>query len=586
MNQEERDAEAKRRAARGGRRSQVVEGASVGAVAVEAPDGESSGPGTTAAAAAPSTAAISQVERDAEAKNRARGARRSQAVGVISTPGAISEPVAVSEPTSVPGVQSVSGNDARALEDRVRRKERGAARANRRSQAIPEPAPQATPGAVVVTASAALQQAPKVDMVTTSSVTAGAVTVNNQAAAVDTKKMEKESMPQEPVPVEDERTRRVNAKLAQMEREEEARDRRNAERLALRQEKDPSEQQENTRPNSNIGNGNGTPSADNPTGHFAPHLLNPQEDKNDAFVPEKSEQFSPESPNRGQERAVTTIADHGAITAPDVIGGHFQPMTAVEDDQLAVAIAIDEEEEEKIFVTGVEYDPDSKPPLYQNRRFRMYGIGGCICIVLAIVFVIIIASMGGGGEVTFRSLTLAPTPSPTGTPTTNRESIFLAFFATEVGEQVYQPGTPHSLAARWIMFDDPKELAPDADNLLQRYLLAFLYFHTTRNGQDVWRSCNPPGIQGNDGDGNVYDDIIEGEPDKCILYEFIRLPNDDIAYEPLYDRTRWMSNTDECEWEGVKCQGGTEVLGVEFCKLTLTRRCAHDLECVALIHAQ
>ena len=144
MNQEERDAEAKRRAARGGRRSQVVEGASVGAVAVEAPDGESRGPGT-AAAAAPSIAAISQVERDAEAKNRARGARRSQAVGVISTPGAISEPVAVSEPTSVPGVQSVSGNDARALEDRVRRKERGAARANRRSQAIPEPAPQATP---------------------------------------------------------------------------------------------------------------------------------------------------------------------------------------------------------------------------------------------------------------------------------------------------------------------------------------------------------------------------------------------------------------------------------------------------------
>ena len=579
MNQEERDAEAKRNAARGGRRSQVVEGAAVGAVAVEAPAVENA-----ASAASRPSAVISQMERDAEAKNRARGARRAQAVGAITTPGVVSEPVDVSEPAAVPGVRSVSGDEARTLEERMQRKEeRGAARANRRNQAtttdgrsVPEPAPEVAPGAVVVTASAAMQQAPKVDSVV-STVSAGAVNVTAPADVSEPKKLE-ENVEVPENPVLDDRQRRVNEKLAEMEREEEIRDRRNAERLAHRQEKQPMELQENTSPNRSAGD-------DNPTGHFAPHLLRPNlpqaEDKADSIVVirdksesivqdkselvDKSEPFSPAS--SGQEQAVTTIVDHGAITAPDVIGGYFQPMTAVDDDQLAVAIAIDDDEEEKIFVTGVEYDPDSKPPLYKNRRFRMYGLCGCMCIVLAIIFVVVILAMGGGDKVTFRSLTLAPTYAPTGAPTTARENIFLAFFASEVGDQVYEAGTPHSLAARWIMFDDPKNLAPDAENLLQRYLLAFLYFHTTRNGQDVWRSCNPPGIQGSDGNGNVYDDIIEGEPDKCILYEFVRLPNDDIAYEPLYDRVRWMSNTDECEWEGVKCQGGTEVLGVEFCKL-------------------
>jgi Skp family chaperone for outer membrane proteins len=615
LSQAEQDAEAKRRA-RGGS-ARMMQTVSPEAVS------EPMGPPVDAAAASYSqTTWISQVEQDAEAKRRARGGGRMMAaalqmgaVSVVESPTApavnatatrqasdgigamgMGAPAAVegwapavvadSARAAKPGVQMVSGEEAEALENRMRRKEergtRSDARAERRANATrdvtdnttPAPivAPVLRPGAVTVIASAAMQHAPKVDSVSVSSTFVGAVNSAELAASgadKEQKSLEKELTPEERVAAE--RQRKLNEKMAAMDREDQLRESRNS-RQELRQEKQSIMEQ--PIPPSDAEN-----DTSNATGHFAPHLLNhgnqqsmlkvgTQPDQHpfaEKGVPEKSEGLGAEQEQPVYHPVVT--ADYGAITAPDVIGGYFTRTRETDDDQLAVAIAIEEDEEEKFIAAAVEYDPNAKPPIYKNRRFLMYGYCGMCCVWLAVAFVIVLlVGTGGPSEITIKrqSITAPPTDPPTGAPTSSSESIFRKQFSTLVGDQVFVDGTPHDLAAQWIMFEDPMKLTTDAENLEQRYLLSFFYFHTTLNGADRWRSCNPPGIAGFDGQADL-DDIDPTDPDKCLLYEFVRLEDDSIGYQPVPDKIRWMSSKPECEWQGVQCQGSTNVLGVEFC---------------------
>lgn len=253
---------------------------------------------------------------------------------------------------------------------------------------------------------------------------------------------------------------------------------------------------------------------------------------------------------------MVTTADLGMAETPEVEYGKYTPASFVKDNDLAVAIAIDvEEEEEKHYALAVEYDPDSKPPLYQNRRFRLYGMGasGCFCVVLIVIIIFILGS--DKGETVL--LTLPPTEAPTMSPTSARESVFLSIFREAVGEKILMEGTPHNRAAQWIMNEDPRQLEPDDPDLLQRFILAFFYFHTTNNGQNKWRSCNRP-------------DPEAGEDDTCEYLEFTRLRDDSVEYVPRKNRIRWLSGEKECRWQGVQCAGGEAVLGFQLFGQQLT----------------
>ena len=50
-------------------------------------------------------------------------------------------------------------------------------------------------------------------------------------------------------------------------------------------------------------------------------------------------------------------------------------------DSLAVAVAVAEDEDEAFIPAAIEFDPDSKPPIYKNRRFRFYLIAATILLV-------------------------------------------------------------------------------------------------------------------------------------------------------------------------------------------------------------
>jgi len=249
-----------------------------------------------------------------------------------------------------------------------------------------------------------------------------------------------------------------------------------------------------------------------------------------------------------------TAAVHGiTMTQPDVEYG-AQPL--VEENELAVAIPIDDEaeieqmgEKFKNITYALEYDPDSKPPLHQNRRFRLYGIGGVILVVLLVA--ILVTGLVTAGNKKVKSLEgLPPTPPPTDAPTTALESQYRNFFASEVSPMVLVEGTPLWQAAEWIINDDPMALSPTASNLLQRFLLAFFYFHTSRDGE--WRSCG----------------YVPGE-DTCVFAVFKRDEEDKIFYEDRAGGVRWLSGRDECKWEGVNCFEGFDIISLELCKLVL-----------------
>ena len=184
--------------------------------------------------------------------------------------------------------------------------------------------------------------------------------------------------------------------------------------------------------------------------------------------------------------------------------------------------------------------------------------------------------------------TLSPaTDATTAPPTSIREGQILSYLSKQMESSGFQfnvdkPNSTHSLALEWIVYDDPISLevldtTEDEDyyRLSQRYVLAVLYYSTTKGGHDVWRSCNPPGIVGMDEVGNVMNDTYfvsdmggsEEYDDRCILQEFTRLESDDIAYIPQTNKVsyRWMSNAHECNWEYVICDGYENVIGVEFC---------------------
>lgn len=166
-------------------------------------------------------------------------------------------------------------------------------------------------------------------------------------------------------------------------------------------------------------------------------------------------------------------SQHGIVGASDVEGGTFQDIA---DSELAVAIAIDEDEDETelkklVSVHAVEYDPDSNPPIYKNRRVRLYGFGGCCVFIIALVVLVsvsVVKKNSASSNNIYIYLTNEPTEAPTEAPTNARENVYRSYFAAEVSPLVFEQGTPLYKASNWILYEDPQQLGIDDPRLLQR----------------------------------------------------------------------------------------------------------------------
>lgn len=204
-----------------------------------------------------------------------------------------------------------------------------------------------------------------------------------------------------------------------------------------------------------------------------------------------------------------------------------------EEDGLAIAVAVEEGDNDTYLPAAVEYDPDAKPPMYRNRRFRMY-----VCLALTAV---IVGTVGAVLGITMTNEEI-PQEIPYRTTLGIRENV-----ARIVSNELLDDFTrPYSKALDWIMHVDPLAITPDNPIFFQRYFLAYFYYATSV--KKPWDACNPP---------------TAGESDTC---EYTYWENRLEDRKKLEEGRRWLSGTDECLWIGVDCDNSFQVRGIEISK--------------------
>ena len=285
----------------------------------------------------------------------------------------------------------------------------------------------------------------------------------------------------------------------------------------------------------------------------------------DALPIESGEaEFAAYDPDGGElhgEVAALMPSDEDVIPAPieepDMEGTGGQEFN---EDGLAVAMAVDAGDEDEFIYAAIEYDPDSKPPLHKNRRFRVYTCIALIVVVAVVgVVVVYVTKSAKGTEVNdqFVKATPPPSQSPTKAPTTDREQsgiieqIQAGVLQRGANFSVIERDDPRFLALDWILHYDQMQLESDDVNLYQRYVLALLAF----NLESVeWLNCGRHMSIGPNGTENYVNE-------DCQFDNFSTGQREDFKI--------WLSSTDECEWFGVICSSDGVVRGLELSEFYL-----------------
>ncbi|CAB9496444.1 leucine Rich Repeat [Seminavis robusta] len=95
-----------------------------------------------------------------------------------------------------------------------------------------------------------------------------------------------------------------------------------------------------------------------------------------------------------------------------------------------------------------------------------------------------------------------------------------------------EPTQPKFKALDWIVFEDPLQLNPDANNLLQRFILSLTSFQTSRESD--WLACGPSKT---------------ANDETC----WIQIQGSDSL------ASRWLTGVHECQWAGIFCDGENRI---------------------------
>lgn len=145
-------------------------------------------------------------------------------------------------------------------------------------------------------------------------------------------------------------------------------------------------------------------------------------------------------------------------------------ITASDKEDLAIAIEVHEDDEDAYIPSAIEYDPEAKPPIYKNRRFRFY----CGC------FFVFVAAAAAGIVTIFKSQ--PDTPSEVDLPgePTEAQSIMSTIELVVGEEKLADVDGPHYAALDWITNVDILQVGvADTGHLVQRYILALFHFQTS-----------------------------------------------------------------------------------------------------------
>jgi len=190
-----------------------------------------------------------------------------------------------------------------------------------------------------------------------------------------------------------------------------------------------------------------------------------------------------------------------------------------------------------------------------------------LIIVLIIAIAISLTRKEGGGEI----YVYPPTEAPTAFATIPWDEEYRDFLIQQVSEEVLDPSSAYYHAAKWALFNDELSQNVTKPKFLQRYILALFYLQTSQGLTKPWLSCGPP--QGID------------EDETCTYLEFGRLPDqaETATHFPLPGQFRWLSNVDECQWVGVTCGAGNEVIGIRVVGQGLTGTLPTELKALPFL---
>lgn len=257
---------------------------------------------------------------------------------------------------------------------------------------------------------------------------------------------------------------------------------------------------------------------------------------------------SPPSRDGSTDSPPFGIASKGLAAPPKQLYGTAPGGYVTEPNVLVVASEVNEDEQRMNYLDhpfAMEYDPESKPKIHDNRHHWKVLTGFC-CFMLVgvagIVSALIIQSSKGSSHD-------SGTESPTSAPSTNMEAAFKKLLSSAVGDGVYDENTYLERAANWIMFEDPLALNSSDPTVVQRYLLAVFYFSTTDNLSQEWGSCNAP---------------MSTDTANCSFQLLFRQEGDTLTFQDV-PSMRWLSGESECIWAGVTCDQG-HVVGIELGK--------------------
>jgi len=234
---------------------------------------------------------------------------------------------------------------------------------------------------------------------------------------------------------------------------------------------------------------------------------------------------------------------------------------------LAVATAVDLDEDDPDYLyEAIEYDPNSKPPLHKNRRFRTYTCFAFIIILIVIscLVVYIVSETRTTKIITVDvDYQAQPTVSPSASPITDRErsGIILqlqtgVLLRNETFEEMDE-FDPRRRALDWILNIDVQQFESDDARLYQRFALAILAFAFDSK---AWYYCP----------SSMHHSFLS----QCVVTD---------SNNSTETSARWLSRFSECEWYGVTCSADEIVRGVDLIQNELIGTIPHEIAALSFL---
>jgi hypothetical protein len=253
----------------------------------------------------------------------------------------------------------------------------------------------------------------------------------------------------------------------------------------------------------------------------------------------------------------TSMGDHGNFLEYEVME---ESSLSASSRGLAVAVHIDSDSSCTDIPSAIQYDPNAKPFQYMTRRFFL---------LLYLILVVALSGIVGGciGIISihrneYRTQQPSTTIDAQYSRTVHVRDVIERFITKE---QLDDTTSPYGKTLHWLTLMDQYPFTLDTTTtplLSQRYFVAYLYFATSTHQQPWTTGCAPT---------NNHTDLIHSinntHNNRCqYIVTTNQMDDNELKEAQSFFATRWLSESDVCEWAGIQCDGAHHVRSIDLSK--------------------